>query len=86
MRDMLFVVLGVSGGTVLLCGVWGLRCLVMGLLGYEELPKRKKIPRKAATSRGTVGQRIRRTEYIYYDILPQTDPRVKGLQVRKVKR
>ena len=74
MGDMLFVVLGISGGTLLLCGAWGLRCLVMGLLGYEELPKlrrKRKIPRKAATSRGIVGQRVRRSACIYTTIVPQ---------------
>lgn len=72
MEDMLFVVLGVSGGTILLCGAWGLRCLVMGLLGYEELPKlrlRKKTPRKAATKRGIVGQRVRRSACEYSKII-----------------
>lgn len=112
MGDMLYVALGISGGTIVLCGAWGLRCLAMGLLGYEELPEcmtrrywrrkfvrlvcrlaaieaaweKRKAPRKSGASRGTVGQRIRRTEYIYMDIVPQTDPHVKGLQVRKVKR
>lgn len=73
MGDMLFVALGVSGGTVLLCGLWGLRCLVMGLLGYEELPKlrKRKIPRMAATKRGIVGQRVRRSACIYTTIVPQ---------------
>lgn len=71
MGDMLFVALGVSGGTVLLCGLWGLRCLVMGLLGYEELPKlrKRKIPRKAATSHGIVGQRVRRSACEYSKII-----------------
>lgn len=81
MEDMLFVVLGVSGGTILLCGAWGMRCLVMGLLGYEELPKlrlRKKIPRKAATKRGIVGQRVRRSNCIYTTIVPQPTLDVKG--------
>lgn len=88
MSDILFVVLGVSGGTILLCGAWGLRCLVMGLLGYEELPKlrrKKKIPRKrrvlaphVATSRGIVGQRIRRSNCVYTTIIPQTDARCQG--------
>lgn len=55
-------------------------------LAELEAAWERKIPRKVAASRGMVGQRIRRTEYIYIDIIPQTDPHVKGLRVRKVKR
>lgn len=60
--------------------------IVCRLAALEEAWEQRKIPRKAATKRGTVGRRIRRTEYIYMNIVPQTDPHVKGLQVRKVKR
>ncbi|MBQ8396665.1 MAG: hypothetical protein IJX53_00525 [Clostridia bacterium] len=81
MGDMLFVVLGISGGTLLLCGAWGLRCLVMGLLGYEELPKlrrKRKIPRKAATKRGIVGQRVRRSACEYSKIIIDYGTNVKS--------
>jgi len=60
--------------------------VVCRLAELEARFEQRKSPRKAATKRGMVGQRIRRTEYIYMDIVPQTDPHVKGLQVRKVKR
>ena len=81
MGDILFVALGVSGGTLLLCGAWGLRCLVMGLLGYEELPalrRKRKIPRKAATSRGIVGQRVRRSACEYSKIIIDYGTNVKS--------
>ena len=67
--------------------------IVCRLAALEAAWEQRKIPRKrhvlaphVATKRGTVGRRIRRTEYIYMNIVPQTDPHVKGLQVRKVKR
>ena len=67
--------------------------IVCRLAALEAAWENRKIPRKrhvlaphVATKRGTVGRRIRRTEYIYMNIVPQTDPHVKGLQVRKVKR
>ena len=104
MGEMLYVALGISGGTIVLCGAWGLRCLAMGLLGYEELPEcmtrrywrrkfvrlvcrlaaieaaweKRKAPRKGGASRGTVGQRVRRSACIYTNIVPQTSRDVKG--------
>ncbi len=67
--------------------------VICRLAELEAAWEQRKTPRKrrvlaphVATKRGIVGQRIRRTEYIYIDIVPQTDPCVKGLQVRKVKR
>ena len=60
--------------------------LVCRLAEIEARWEQKKSPRVGGAKRGTVGQRIRRTEYIYLTIVPQTDPRVKGLRVRKVKR
>ena len=58
--------------------------------GEEPLPDwtaRKKKPRvRNGAGRGTVGERIPRAKYDYIEIVPQTDPLVKGLRVRKVKR
>ena len=104
MEDMIFVMLGLSGGTLILCAAEGVRCLVMGLLGYEELPRwltrrywrrkavhlicrlaeieaaweKRKSPRKAATKRGIVGQRVRRSNCMYSTIIPQPARDVKG--------
>lgn len=60
--------------------------LVRRLAELEARFEQRKIPRMAATKRGTVGERIPRAKYDYIDIVPQTDPLVKGLRVRKVKR
>ena len=60
--------------------------LVCRLAALEAAWEQKKSPRSGGAERGTVGERIPRTKYDYIDIAPQTDPLVKGLRVRKVKR
>lgn len=60
--------------------------IVHRMAELEARFEQRKIPRKAGTKRGTVGERIPRAKYDYIDIVPQTDPLVKGLRVRKVKR
>ena len=60
--------------------------LLRRLAAIEAAWEQKKSPRVAATKRGTVGERIPRAKYDYIEIVPQTDPLVKGLRVRKVKR
>ena len=60
--------------------------VVCRLADLETAWEQRKIPRKAATSHGIVGQRVRKAEYGYIKIVPQTDPRVKGLRVEKLYR
>lgn len=79
-----------AAGVVLIpaAGIMGALCVAGGLSylwelyhGYAELPKlrkRKKTPRKAATSRGIVGQRIRRSACEYSKIIIDYGTNVKS--------
>ena len=62
---------------------------IMDLIaGDAQLPKfgKQKKPRKVAAKRGAVGRKVHRHTYEYIEIVPQTDPRVKGLRVEHVRR
>lgn len=52
--------------------------LVRRLAALEAAWEQKKSPRMAATKRGTVGRRIRRTACEYSQIIPQSAGNVKG--------
>ena len=52
--------------------------LVCRLAAIEAAWEKRKAPRKAATKRGTVGQRVRRSACIYTTIVPQSSRDVKG--------
>lgn len=57
--------------------------VVCRLAEWEAAWENRKIPRKGGASHGIVGQQVRRAEYGYIKIVPQPDPRVKGLQIEK---
>lgn len=52
--------------------------LVRRLAALEAAWEQRKIPRKAATKRGTVGERVRRSRCMYSQIIPQIAGDVKG--------
>lgn len=52
--------------------------LVRRLAALESAWEQRKIPRKAATKRGTVGERVRRSRCMYSQIIPQIAGDVKG--------
>lgn len=52
--------------------------LVRRLAALEAAWEQRKIPRKAETKRGTVGERVRRSRCMYSQIIPQSAGNVKG--------
>jgi hypothetical protein len=70
---------------LLMCGISYVLDLIAGDAKLPTFRKQKK-PRSVAAKRGMVGQKIRRTRYEYIEIVPQTDPRVKGLCVERVRK
>lgn len=52
--------------------------LVRRLAALEAAWEQRKIPRKAGTKRGTVGERVRRSRCMYSQIIPQIAGDVKG--------
>ena len=66
---------------LLMCAISYILDLIAG-----DVPQKKKKPRSVAAKRGMVGQKIRRTRYEYIEIVPETDPRVNGLCLERVRK
>ena len=76
------IIVGMLGVVLLLmCGMSYICDLIAG-----DVPQKKKKPRSVAAKRGMVGRKVHRHTYEYIEIVPQTDPRVKGLCVERVRK
>lgn len=82
------LLIAAMGGVVLIvmCGVSYLLDVIAGDVPARAIRAKQKVPRKGAASRGTVGRKVHRATYEYIEIVPQIDPRVKGLRVERVRR